>query len=84
MDNISVQLCDCESEYQDKLYGKKMRLHNISQKGKNKGLCICTVCGPSRRRNKYDKNLDPKDYKQFGMLYPIQGIGIRNYKVVIR
>lgn len=38
--------CTCQSEFQDKLYGKRMRLHNSC--GDNKGKVTsyrCTVCG---------------------------------------
>lgn len=37
-----VRHCNCESEFQDKLYGKGMRLHNIMGDGPK---CRCTVCG---------------------------------------
>ncbi len=38
--------CTCKSEFQDELYGKKMRVHNSC--GDNKGKCTgyrYTVCG---------------------------------------
>lgn len=35
--------CGCQHEYQDKQYGKHLRLMNIS--GKEKNEFICTVCG---------------------------------------
>lgn len=34
--------CHCEHEVQDKLYGKKNRVHNYAEKTKN---WRCTVCG---------------------------------------
>jgi hypothetical protein len=40
--------CNCQHEEQDKLYGKGMRVHNVNKKGQ----AACTVCCPSRRRNK--------------------------------
>ncbi len=41
--------CTCKDEFQDKEYGKGMRVHNIGGKGKEK-LAYCTVCSPSRFR----------------------------------
>jgi len=37
--------CRCDHEYQDKRYGKKMRLHN--KKADNKGY-RCTVCADEK------------------------------------
>lgn len=37
---LIVQACKCEHEYQDKRYGKGMRLHN-----KTKDAARCSVCG---------------------------------------
>lgn len=39
-DEVKVMKCNCDHEYQDKAYGKKMRVHN---KKKN-GNWVCTVC----------------------------------------
>ncbi len=36
--------CNCEHEYQDSKYGKKMRVHNCGE-GKDKTVVRCTVCG---------------------------------------
>lgn len=42
-----VLKCTCESEFQDKEYGKGMRLHNVCQKGTGQyRLAYCTVCCP--------------------------------------
>ena len=35
-----ITKCDCVNEYQDKIYGKGMRIKNSTQKGFQ-----CTVCG---------------------------------------
>lgn len=32
--------CTCKSEYQDKVHGKGVRVHNLC----NKGVKCCTVC----------------------------------------
>lgn len=43
---IIIKQCDCKdtpsTEYQDKVYGKSMRLHNIGKEGKQ---AKCTCCG---------------------------------------
>ena len=36
--------CSCSSEYQDKRYGKGMRVHNIGKEGR-----ACTVCGNRKK-----------------------------------
>lgn len=41
--------CNCTHEFQDKTYGYRMRVHNLSPDGKK---AYCTVCSPSNRRNK--------------------------------
>ena len=44
-----VKPCDCVSEFQDKEYGKKMRLHSLSADEKSS---TCTVCGKGGKRAK--------------------------------
>lgn len=39
--------CTCKHEFQDKEYGKGMRLHNLSESSKKKEA-HCTVCGKVR------------------------------------
>lgn len=41
--------CTCKDEYQDSVYGKGRRVHNVGGKGKEK-LAYCTVCSPSNQR----------------------------------
>lgn len=37
--------CNCESEFQDKQYGKQRRVFNeATKKGAEKEKCRCTVC----------------------------------------
>ena len=36
--------CNCKHEFQEKEYGKNLRLHNVSGDGK-KNEARCTVCG---------------------------------------
>lgn len=38
-----VKACTCASKFQDKRYGKKMRLHNFTAKS-NGTVVRCTVC----------------------------------------
>jgi hypothetical protein len=42
---VKLAPCTCRHEYQDKAYGKGLRVHNVVLIGKNKGKYICTVCG---------------------------------------
>lgn len=37
-----IMQCTCKSEFQDKEYGKNMRVYNLAPK---KGEYHCTVCG---------------------------------------
>lgn len=37
--------CNCSNSYQDKLYGKGMRIHNICSKDPRIKQARCTVCG---------------------------------------
>lgn len=41
---IILKPCVCESEYQDKMYGKHIRVFN-----EGKGKYICTICGKERK-----------------------------------
>lgn len=42
-DPCKVFACDCDHKYQDSVYGRGNRLHNIGNKGYK-----CTVCGKVR------------------------------------
>lgn len=39
-----MKQCNCESKFQDELYGKGMRVYNLRE-GKANGKATCTVCG---------------------------------------
>lgn len=65
MSGTTVLQCSCKHEQQDKLYGNRMRLHNLSA---DKTKAYCTVCciriDPKTGRpaiNNLGKNI--KDYK---------------------
>jgi hypothetical protein len=48
--------CTCKHEYQDKLYGKGMRVHNYAPKGyQGKAGYRCTVCKVTRQANETQK-----------------------------
>jgi len=54
--------CSCEHEFQDKMYGKNMRVHNVS--GNNEKI-YCTVCcvnpaNPKVKNSKPYKNAKSK------------------------
>jgi len=42
----NITNCSCKSEYQDKRYGKGLRLHNATQSQSAKWRC--TACGVAR------------------------------------
>ena len=39
---VKIKQCTCKSAFQDKEYGKDMRLYNVRE---NKDYSRCTVCG---------------------------------------
>ena len=41
--NSKVMFCTCKSDFQDKVYGKNLRLHSVTTKGFR-----CTVCGKDK------------------------------------
>lgn len=43
--NTEIKKCGCESEYQDKKYGLKRRVHNIKANGGSR----CVVCGSDNK-----------------------------------
>ncbi len=46
-----IMQCTCESEYQDKKYGKNMGLFNETGKGKTgPEIYRCTVCGKEKQK----------------------------------
>lgn len=46
MADTKVIACDCDHEYQDKLYGNRQRVHNMTTDGKDQAMKVwrCTVC----------------------------------------
>lgn len=49
MAGTAILACTCKDEFQDKHYGKGMRVHNVGGKGKER-IGYCTVCSPSTKR----------------------------------
>ena len=43
---VRIAKCECVHEYQDKRYGKGMRVHNTC--GRDGKSARCTVCGKNR------------------------------------
>lgn len=45
----TIKQCSCKegpaAEFQDKIYGKGNRVHNIGGSAKGREIYICTVCG---------------------------------------
>lgn len=42
----TIKQCSCASEFQDKTFGNKMRVHNMSADNKDG---VCTICGNKKR-----------------------------------
>lgn len=47
-DVATIIKCKCSHEFQDKTYGKSMRVHTPSAKD---GVYFCTVCGTEKRQD---------------------------------
>lgn len=45
---VTILKCTCEHEFQDKRYGKGMRVHNEKA---SKGYWVCTVCRREQMAN---------------------------------
>jgi len=46
-----IMPCGCNHEYQDKRYGKGMRIHNEApKKPTGAGGWVCTVCGKAKSK----------------------------------
>lgn len=43
--STEIKKCTCKSKFQDKTYGKDLRVHNLGKDGKQ---AKCTVCGTKR------------------------------------
>lgn len=55
MSGTKVLKCKCTSEFQDKVYGKGMRLHNVTE---DKKKASCTVCEGSAKNAKRNNKKD--------------------------
>ena len=77
MENSILLKCTCENEFQDKAYGKGIRVHNIGQKDKSKRFAYCTVCANNRQRNKNSTTTTVAMGKSFGMVYESTACGPR-------
>ncbi len=53
MNDSKIMPCKCEHAFQDKTYGKGLRVHNFARNVNNKqGGWRCTVCGTVKDHNK--------------------------------
>jgi len=53
-ERTEILKCTCTHEFQDEIYGKGMRLHNVNTKGQ----AFCTVCCPNHRQNRMHGTTD--------------------------
>jgi hypothetical protein len=49
---MKAKECNCTSEYQDKKYGKGIRIHNACGASKGNPGYRCTVCGNQKMSSK--------------------------------
>lgn len=63
MERTEILQCNCSHEFQDQLYGKGMRVHNVNKKGK----AACTVCTTGLR---FENSEIPKN-EGFGIKYMV-------------
>ena len=47
-----IKRCKCSHEYQDKEYGKSLRVFNLCKRGEGYFTGRCTVCGEEKRWQK--------------------------------
>jgi hypothetical protein len=71
-----IMKCSCSHEFQDAVYGKGMRVHNVNTKGQ----AFCTVCSPSYRRNKIGASIPANSMLNHGI---ILARGSRNAKTAL-
>lgn len=57
--------CTCEHEFQDKAYGKGMRVHNVTEEGD----AACTVCTPNYRINRMNSVTATDANKMLGQVF---------------
>ena len=63
-----IKHCDCKSEYQDAIYGKNMRVHNVGQEKDGRQLTTCTVCVPPRSMARLESHGREHNKKIHGQL----------------
>lgn len=50
---VVIKQCSCEHDFQDKAYGKQMRLHNVGKDINSETVQVtCTVCGKQSTTSK--------------------------------
>lgn len=50
---VVIRQCSCEHDFQDKAYGKQMRLHNVGKDVNSEAVQVtCTVCGKKSTTSK--------------------------------
>lgn len=80
METAIILKCTCKSDFQDKEYGKNIRVHSVNKKDKTKRVAYCIVCSNSRRRNKTAKTITVSEGKVFGMHYTDEAVGNKTPK----
>lgn len=61
-EGVRIMRCTCTHEFQDQVYGKGMRVHNVSKTG----YAACTVCTPRLCTNRLDPAAETPPHPAFG------------------
>lgn len=46
--SVKIKSCTCSHKFQDRVYGKGMRVHNVMHSSFDNKRCRCTVCKTER------------------------------------
>ena len=48
--DTTILTCECEHKYQDRKYGKGLRVHNAGKQSQGSQRYNCSVCGKRKER----------------------------------
>lgn len=51
MSKSIIKSCNCQSDFQDELYGKRNRVHSVSEDGKKAHCSVCEGSAKVAKRN---------------------------------
>lgn len=53
----TIEYCSCRSSFQDRRYGKSLRVHNWSGKHTTPQMVRCTVCGVTKAKGATEREI---------------------------